>query len=658
MAAKVKVSARLRPFVNNETSDDAVIVNPEEGTISISNPRPGATDRFKFSFTSCYDQSATQEEIFMRDVQPLIEHAFNGLVCTVFAYGVTSSGKTHTIQGNVSEPGIIPRVVKAILERKHLMDQGSVSIAVSYMEIYKDDVYDLLVARENAPKLPIREDMNGKIFVANLSEKSIGSFQEFDRIYSHACKSRSTGSTNLNRASSRSHALLTLTVTKLDVSANKVLIGKVNLVDLAGSENNKLTGNDPSRMAESSAINKSLTVLGQVVHALNTGASRIPYRDSKLTRILQDALGGSSIGLLICNLAPGVKFRQDTLNTLNFATRTKQIENRPVVNERDTRPAAKPHFAAAAPARAPLGPRQSAAHARISMGGAGTGSHIPKLNGFGYNPASARPSLGGQFAPSAPPKPDPLENLEEKITKAVQQEVERRLAERETQERQRIDELERLERERTAELERQAEEQRAALMKKHDELNKLLKKTLRKAEKENQRVSEGDSLEAKVLSPKTAKRIAMSYVSLGRAYLTTKQPDYSEALSYWQKAEGYVPDNKALKKRIAELQIAIREGIPFRMLKSARTSHSVDSPSVASPSGSRDHKESQRLRLRHRKASAKAKGELVQTPSPSKKKRDAAKQQKEDVFLDSDEEMEAACDEESSKERATSEMLA
>ena len=130
------------------------------------------------------------------------------------------------------------------------------------------------------------------------------------------------------------------------------MTGVINLVDLAGSENNKLTGNDPSRMLESSAINKSLSVLGQVVHALNSGHSRIPYRDSKLTRILQDALGGSAVGLLICNLAPGSKFRTDTLNTLklvrfflnctnldllflcSFAARTKEIENRPTVNEK------------------------------------------------------------------------------------------------------------------------------------------------------------------------------------------------------------------------------------------------------------------------------------------------------------------------------------
>jgi kinesin family member 22 len=132
--------------------------------------------------------------------------------------------------------------------------------------------------------------------------------------FSKALKSRSVGATNLNSHSSRSHAILCISVTR--VFEETTITGVVNLVDLAGSENNKLTGNDPARMLESSAINKSLSVLGQVVHALNSGHSRIPYRDSKLTRILQDALGGNAVGLLICNLAPGTKFRTDTLNTL------------------------------------------------------------------------------------------------------------------------------------------------------------------------------------------------------------------------------------------------------------------------------------------------------------------------------------------------------
>lgn len=205
------------------------------------------------------------------------------------------------------------------------------------------------------------------VFVANLTTETLSSVAEFDSIYaqviildpltghcidlrnSRATNQRSVGATKLNHASSRSHAVLTIEVTMTEgdrsraihslssiyLTRSPVITGKMNLVDLAGSENNKvyssvhasarlahpvrkLTGNDPSRMAESSAINKSLSVLGQVVRDLNLGKARIPYRNSKLTRILQDALGGSSVGLLICNIAPGTKFRKDTLNTLKY----------------------------------------------------------------------------------------------------------------------------------------------------------------------------------------------------------------------------------------------------------------------------------------------------------------------------------------------------
>ncbi|THU97730.1 kinesin-domain-containing protein [Dendrothele bispora CBS 962.96] len=370
MSQKIRIAARLRPRLEGEVDDGGIQVChavDQSGSssssaantsgagnisgfsgrsyISVQNPRvPGQL--FNFPFSSCYDQNSSQEEIFVNDVQPMIDIVYSGVTVTIFAYGVTSSGKTHTMQGTKAEPGVIPRAVRSLFLKKAEYAQYQVTLSASYMEIYKDEAYDLLVNRESAPKLPVRENDAGLVFVANLSSIPIDSVEQFDRIYAQATKNRSVGATNLNRASSRSHAVLTIEVAMVDVRQHMTRTGKINLVDLAGSENNKHTGNDSVRMAESAAINKSLTALGQVVHALNKGHSRIPYRDSKLTRILQDALGGSSVGLLICNIAPGTKFRQDTLNTLNFASRTKNIANKPVVNERDNRPVPKPHFAA------------------------------------------------------------------------------------------------------------------------------------------------------------------------------------------------------------------------------------------------------------------------------------------------------------------------
>ncbi|EIM88681.1 kinesin-domain-containing protein [Stereum hirsutum FP-91666 SS1] len=417
-AHKVKIAARLRPRLKGELQDEGVWIERSDDTsagaassICVTNPRD-AHQVFRFPFTSCYDEESTQEEIFENDVQPMIDVVFSGVTVTIFAYGVTSSGKTHTMQGIRDAPGVIPRVVRALFEQKEFVEaHDDVSLSISYMEIYKDECYDLLVDRDTAPKLPVRENDVGQVFVANLSQIPIDSAEEFDNLYSIANKQRSVGATLLNRASSRSHAIVTLHVKMLNSAENKTVMGKINLVDLAGSENNKLTGNDPSRMAESSAINKSLSVLGQVVHALNQGATRIPYRNSKLTRILQDALGGTSVGLLICNLAPGPKFRQDTLNTLNFAVRTKNVENKPVVNERDNRPVPKPHFAAVTshvapskPANLPStsagslgprrsfvahGPRHSLAGPRASIGGL----HGPRPSVGGLRGHGPRPSL-------------------------------------------------------------------------------------------------------------------------------------------------------------------------------------------------------------------------------------------------------------------------
>ncbi|KAJ2809517.1 hypothetical protein H4R20_000019 [Coemansia guatemalensis] len=253
---------------------------------------------------------------------------------TVFCYGVTGAGKTHTIQGSDTEPGIIPRALEHIFMHQE-RDAFDYDIRVSYFEIYKEAVFDLLKSRDSSTTgLPIREDANRRIFVAGLSKKQVTSFEQFDSLYQKACRNRRTASTKLNNHSSRSHAILTVQVQwQDDISAGKVWSGRLHLIDLAGSEDNRRTENGRDRMAESSAINRSLFVLGQVVEALNTGAARIPYRDSKMTRILQDSLGGDSLGMMIVNVSPGEAFLQDTHNTLSFATKSREVVNKPVAHE-------------------------------------------------------------------------------------------------------------------------------------------------------------------------------------------------------------------------------------------------------------------------------------------------------------------------------------
>ncbi|KAJ2700096.1 hypothetical protein FB645_005102 [Coemansia sp. IMI 203386] len=332
MVNKINLVCRVRPFLKTEKSDKSVSVE-ENNVLRVTNPRDPTKD-VKFNFDSCYGPTVTQETIYKADVRPLVETVFSGMSTTVFCYGVTGAGKTHTIQGTETDPGIIPRALEHIFMRKK-HDAYDYDVRVSYYEIYKEAVFDLFKPRDSSGSgLPIREDASRKIFVAGLSEKRITSYEHFDSLYQRACGNRRTASTKLNNHSSRSHAILTVQVQwKDDIGSGKTWCGRLHLIDLAGSEDNRRTENGRDRMAESSAINRSLFVLGQVVEALNTGASRIPYRDSKMTRILQDSLGGDSQGMMIVNVSPGEAFLQDTHNTLNFATKSREVVNKPVAHE-------------------------------------------------------------------------------------------------------------------------------------------------------------------------------------------------------------------------------------------------------------------------------------------------------------------------------------
>ncbi|ORX72417.1 kinesin-domain-containing protein [Linderina pennispora] len=275
---KVKVVCRVRPFLEAERPDDSV-------------------KDVEFNFDACYGPGETQEAIYQNDVEPL----------------------THTIQGTEKDPGIIPRALRHIFGRQN-HDPLDYDIRISYYEIYKEAVYDLLKPGEPPIALPIREDAYRKVFVAGLSERKITSLEQFNTIYQRACRNRRTASTKLNNHSSRSHAILTVRVQWTD--EEKAWCGRVHLIDLAGSEDNRR-----------SAINRSLFVLGQVVEALNSSSLRIPYRDSKMTRILQDSLGGESMGMMIVNVAPGEEFLQETHNTLSFATKSRKVVNKPVAHE-------------------------------------------------------------------------------------------------------------------------------------------------------------------------------------------------------------------------------------------------------------------------------------------------------------------------------------
>lgn len=271
-------------------------------------------------------------------VAPHVKSLFQGLDVTIFAYGVTGTGKTHTMRGGLrlAERGVIPRLLSNVFRRgkkiaKDTSGDTTVEVALSYYEIYNDKVYDLLEAPEKRTPsgLPLREK-DGKTIVVGLSERSCEDLKDFERLYMEANKNRVTAATKLNAHSSRSHAILRVKVTQ--TTGGAVRESTASCIDLAGSEDNRRTDNGKERLIESAAINKSLFVLSQCIDAISRGDKRIPYRESKMTRIL--SLGqNNGITIMILNLAPLRSYHLDTLSSLNVSSRAKRIEVREVENE-------------------------------------------------------------------------------------------------------------------------------------------------------------------------------------------------------------------------------------------------------------------------------------------------------------------------------------
>ena len=272
-------------------------------------------------------------------VSPTVKHLFKGNDATVFAYGVTGTGKTFTMRGgkSVTERGVIPRLLSAIYKRgKDLEKKGegqiTVTVDMTYYEIYNDKVFDLFEPPEkrSLAGLPLREH-DKKTIVVGLTEKRVSSLKEFETLYDTANANRTTFATKLNASSSRSHAITGVRVTIEDQATGEARAGTLSAIDLAGSEDNRRTCNDKERMTESASINKSLFVLAQCVEAISKKQARIPYRESKVTRIL--SLGqNNGMCIMILNIAPTKAYHLDTLSSLNFANRAKKIEVKEVEN--------------------------------------------------------------------------------------------------------------------------------------------------------------------------------------------------------------------------------------------------------------------------------------------------------------------------------------
>ncbi|KAI0402310.1 P-loop containing nucleoside triphosphate hydrolase protein [Xylaria palmicola] len=339
----VRVVARIRPLLDKEIDKD-IIVRPAStddkstNVVKIPNPR-NESEEFSFTFNSVYDQSITQEALFTAEVAPHLKSLFLGLDVTIFAYGVTGTGKTHTMRGGLrlADRGVIPRLLSGVFRRakkiaKDSNGETTVAVALSYYEIYNDKVFDLLepVEKRTPSGLPLRAEANGKTVVAGLSERPCQDLKDFEQLYIEANTNRVTAATKLNAHSSRSHAILRVKVTQ--TTGDMVRESTACAIDLAGSEDNRRTDNGKERLVESAAINKSLFVLSQCIDAIARGERRIPFRESKMTRIL--SLGqNNGITIMILNLAPLRSYHLDTLSSLNVSSRAKRIEVREIENE-------------------------------------------------------------------------------------------------------------------------------------------------------------------------------------------------------------------------------------------------------------------------------------------------------------------------------------
>lgn len=228
--------------------------------------------------------------------------------------------------------GIIPRAFDQIWSNINRLENMNFLVAVSYLEIYMEELRDLL--KPNSTKsLELREHEQMGVYVPNLHSVLCKNVEEMVNVMTQGNKNRTTGKTNMNEHSSRSHAIFMIKIEMCDLDTNKVKVGKLNLIDLAGSERQSKTGATADRLKEASKINRALSSLGNVISALAENSPHIPYRDSKLTRLLQDSLGGNSKTIMIANIGPSSYNYSETVTTLRYAQRAKTIQNKPVKNE-------------------------------------------------------------------------------------------------------------------------------------------------------------------------------------------------------------------------------------------------------------------------------------------------------------------------------------
>jgi len=343
LRGNILVFVRTRPFLpgDNQITDSSIDVSPDGESLTIMDKRNGSPHNF--TFDKVFPPSAGQEQVFS-EVSDFVQSALDGYNVCLFSYGQTGSGKTHTMQGcgNGVMRGIIPRAVEQILDQARISrsQKWDFKMSASFLEIYNEELKDLLVSmkqgkdKADPPKLSIKRSREGKSYVENLAEIPIETvnagegMKQLDALMAVAARSRSVASTKMNAQSSRSHSVFMLHLRGYNSENGASVEGTLNLCDLAGSERLDRSGasTDAKRLRETQAINKSLSCLGDVFTSLAQRNSHIPYRNSKLTYLLQDCLSGDGKAMMFVNLSPTTASSGESLCSLRFATRVNSVE--------------------------------------------------------------------------------------------------------------------------------------------------------------------------------------------------------------------------------------------------------------------------------------------------------------------------------------------
>ena len=344
----IKVVCRFRPLNEKEHEIEKEKESTNERTQLInflSNSQLQFTSlsesqTYNFNFDNIFPPNTTQSEIYDSSAKEIISCVLNGYNGTIFAYGQTSSGKTYTMTGeldNAEKEGIIPRMIHHVFHEILCSDNSNIeyTVKVSIIEIYMEKIKDLIDISKN--NLQIHESKEKGVYIDNLSEYYVSNENEVYDYIKIGNQNRTVSSTNMNDTSSRSHSIVIMSIIQRNIKDNAIKTGKLYLVDLAGSEKLTKTGAEGITLEEAKMINKSLSALGMVINSLTDGKStHIPYRNSKLTRILSESLGGNAKTCLIITCSPSSFNEAETLSTLRFGERAKKIKNKPKINKIET----------------------------------------------------------------------------------------------------------------------------------------------------------------------------------------------------------------------------------------------------------------------------------------------------------------------------------